>query len=326
MGKVILTLISIAAAVAAVVLLVEFADAEFDRVGAHLLQVGPGALGLACLASFVQVAISAYKWCIVLSVMASEQTRVPGARLSLVLASLTAVVAQVLPLYVAAPALRSAVARYALGTPVIEGALASAVEQAFDVMAFSLFLVPTLVIFGFVVAGFEPGFTTWIVAAALVLMAAFAFLGSALSGVGGTLGGVLWLRGASATWSRAFSAIDAPLQRRLLMLSLIRYGAILSRVVVVIVAAGFAIPLVHVVYGHSVVQAAQLAAVTPGNLGLAEWTWVGALGYLGHDLATIAVFSLTLRVVSVASYVLVSSAVLICITGPLLWKRSGRGG
>ncbi|MDX1402341.1 MAG: hypothetical protein R3245_10490, partial [Kiloniellales bacterium] len=109
-----------------------------------------------------------------------------------------------------------------------------------------------------------------------------------------------------------------------LRLSLIRYLTILARVIVIAWAANFAFPIVDLVYGHTVVQSAQLAAVTPGNLGLAEWTWMGALSYLGHGLATIALFSLTVRIVSVASYVVVSCLISICLLGPDLWARSRR--
>jgi hypothetical protein len=213
------------------------------------------------------------------------------------------------------------VARYAAGTPVLEGALASAVEQAFDVLAFSLLLLPTLAVSALVFAGFGAGFGTWAIVAALTLGAAFLLLGlGSVRRLTRTLGLGRYTAGAFD----AIAGIDAPLQRRLLWLSLLRYGAILARVLIVAEVADFAIPLVHLVYAHTVVQAAQLASVTPGNLGLSEWTWLGALGFLGHDVAVVVIFSLTLRVVSVVSYALVSGLAAAYFAGPLVLARITR--
>lgn len=319
-----LTLLSFAAASVAIVALINFAGTELDQIGAHLLDVGPGAVVLICTATLVQAAISAFKWRLVLFAFETEPAKMPGARLSLLLASLAAVAAQFLPLIIAASALRSLAARYASGTPVLKGALASAVEQAFDVLSFSLFLLPTLVLFALALAGIDGGFGTWAIVAALTLGAAFSLLGAASAWTARRLIRTLGLNGRWGGVFEAIAGIDARLQRRLLWLSLLRYGAILVRVMIVAGAAGFDLPLVHLVYGHTVVQAAQLAAVTPGNLGIAEWTWVGALGYLGHDIMIIAIFSLTLRVVSVVSYVLVSGLAAAYYAGPLLRAKFAR--
>lgn len=321
MRKVLLTFLSCAVAMAAIVALIKFSGIDLDLIGARLVEVGPGAIVLICLASLAQVGISSIKWRLVLFALKTEPATMPGPQLSLLLASLAGVAAQFLPLFIAAPTLRSVAARYAAGTPVLEGALASAVEQAFDVLAFSLLLLPTLAVFALEFAGFKAGFGTWAMIAALTLGAAFLLLGTASTRMTERLTRNLDLNRYAAGAFDAISGIDAALQRRLLWLSLLRYCAILARVLIVAEVADFAIPFVHLVYAHTIVQAAQFASVTPGNLGLTEWTWLGALGFLGHDVAFVVIFSLTLRVVSVVSYALVSVLAAAYFAGPLVLAK-----
>lgn len=319
-----LAILSCLAALAALALLVDFAGPRFDEFGERLVSVGPGTLLLACLASLVQIAISACKWQMVLASISADPVKLPGFRLSLLLAGLAAVAAQFLPLVVATPVLRSVAARYATGMPVVDGALASVVEQAFDVLAFSLLVVPTLVVFSLALAGFGVGFSGWMTVAAIFVGGTFLLLGA---GPERALGRLVRRFRRAERWAavlQAMAGINAGLQRRLLCLSLLRNGAILARVIAVAAAAGFALPVVHLVYGHTIVQASQLAAVTPGNLGLAEWSWVGALGYLGHDTAIVAILALTLRVVSILSYILVAGLTTAYYTEP--WLRSRLAG
>lgn len=319
-----LTILSGVGAAVAIALLVDFAGARFGELADRLASVGLGTLALACLASLVQIAISARKWQMVLASISAEPTKQPGLRLSLLLAGLAAVAAQFLPLVVATPVLRSLAARYATGMSIVDGALASVIEQAFDVLAFLLLFVPTLFVFSLALAGVGVGFATWIAVAALAGGSVFLLLGAGPERILGRLVRRVLRAERWAAVLQAIAGIDVRLQRRMLCLSLLRNGAILARVMIIAAAAGFTLPVVHLVYGHTIVQASQLAAITPGNLGLAEWTWVGALGYLGHETAMVAIFALTLRMVSIVSYILVAGLTTAFYTEP--WVRTRLAG
>ena len=317
MRAALISLLSLMAALLALVALFSFAGASIHHVGERLVRFGPLALGLVCTASLAQIAISAIKWRIALSALGTLPAAMPSAHLSMLLSSLSAVAAQIVPQVIAASALRSLTARYISKTPILEGALASAVEQSFDVLAFTLFAIPTFALLALGLAGVGAGFSAWAAVAIAAVGVAFALIGVTSAWFARRIGSLLQTETRPSAALRTIARIDASVQRRLLLLSILRYGAIFARVIIVALAAGFAFPIDQLLYGHTVVQAAQLASVTPGNLGISEWTWVGALAYHGHDPAEIAIFSLTMRVVSVASYVLVSGLATVCFAGTL---------
>lgn len=321
MRTVLLTLGSIAIAIAAIVALLTVSGTRINDVGLGLLRVGPWAFMLAACCTLAQIGISALKWQLVLSRLLTDPTVVPSGRLSTLIACLAAVFAQFVPLIVAAPIVRGLAARYFVRTPIIQSTLASAIEQAFDVFALLLFLAPTIVVLTCSLAGLQVTFQLWAVVAMTSIAAAYFFIGTASMksigqlaawlGFGSRLGGVL----------NATSNVDVSLRRQLLWLSILRYGTMFLRVVFVANAVGFGFPVAELAFGYSIVQASQIASATPGNLGLAEWTWVGVLAYHGHEAARVAAFSLILRVVSVANYVLVSGIVILYVALPVLYSK-----
>lgn len=321
MRTVLLTLCSIAIAIAAIAALLAVSNTRIDDVGLGLLRVGPFAFTLAVCCTLGQIGISALKWQLVLRRLATDPNVVPSGRLSTLIASLAAVFAQFVPLIVAAPIVRGLAARYFVRTPIIQSTIASAIEQTFDVLALLLFLFPTIVVLACSLVGLQANFQLWAVVATTSIAAAHIFVSTVSInsigqlvmwlGLGSRLGGVL----------NATSNIDVSLRRHLLWLSILRYGAMFLRVVVVASAVGFGFPLAELVFGYTIVQASQLASATPGNLGLAEWTWVGVLAYHGHDAARVAAFSLILRVVSVASYVLVSGFLILYVVLPVWFSK-----
>ena len=57
--------------------------------------------------------------------------------------------------------------------------------------------------------------------------------------------------------------------------------------------------------GFTIVQSSQLIALTPGSLGITEWTWTGMLSLMGYPPATATAFSFALRILSYASILVV---------------------
>ncbi|NNG04455.1 MAG: hypothetical protein HKM95_10195, partial [Inquilinus sp.] len=68
------------------------------------------------------------------------------------------------------------------------------------------------------------------------------------------------------------------------------------------------LPWLDVAFGFAIAQASQIAGITPGNWGIAEWSWTGALVALGHGLSLAAGFALALRVVSFLGVLVVLAA------------------
>lgn len=319
-----IALLSASAAAGAIVLLVAIAEPSGREFMDRMAAAGVATLAAASLASLVQIVISARKWMLVLASILEPDAPLPSMRVSCLISGYSALAAQVLPLIVAAPVLRSCAARYTSGVPIAYGATASVVEQAFDVAAIFVFLVPTLIVYLLALAGIDTGIAVWLALAALVAGVATASLRRGperlLARAAGRIGGA----GRPAQLLHSISRIEQNLQRRLLWLSLMRNGAILARVFLVAAFAGFVIPARELVYGHTIVQGSQIVSVTPGNLGVAEWSWAGVLGAYGHDLGMVALFALSLRVVSVASYILVAALITAYYALPWLWATHAR--
>ena len=103
-----------------------------------------------------------------------------------------------------------------------------------------------------------------------------------------------------------------PFMLKLYGLSIVRYFTMLMRVP--LLAAVFALPLASsdIIPGFTIVQATQIAAITPGQLGIREWTWLGVLAFRGYDLQLAGRFAIDLRIIGMVAMAL---AALTCIGG-----------
>ena len=169
---------------------------------------------------------------------------------------------------------RSWAARQAQGLKWGEGAANGAFDQ---LMEFAL------------LAGLLPA--AWLVlqdhsgVAVLLPMAAIGFLG---------VGGMFWLL------RRFLPAGVAAFLPSLMAWSLLRVLLTLVRLVVGASALGLAVNPVAIVAAAPVVALLVLVPLTPGNLGLAEWGWVGVLAYGGADSVEAGLFALGIRLLMFA--------------------------
>ena len=93
---------------------------------------------------------------------------------------------------------------------------------------------------------------------------------------------------------------------KLYALSVLRYLLILARVPVTIAALALAIGMMDAAQGFTVVQATQLASITPGNLGIQELSWTGVLVLRDTPLELAAAFAIAFRIVTFLSMGLVA--------------------
>lgn len=261
--------------------------------------------------TFLQFALSAEKWRATLRALAPEVPQSRGFGFFLTYSALSAMLANLMTVYLSSIVVRSwAVKRYhdvSLG----RGATSSAFEQSFDAVVIVIMTVPTIVVWLF-----GGGLMTWV-----MLTLAAILLGAALVPM-------LWKSLSRMRWAGRFSRrlngllkflaseevqnMLAP--RRLLYLyalAVVRYGVLALRVVLVVLAGTFLIGAPEAIQGFTLVQASQFASVTPGNLGVQEWSWLGVLSYLGHDLEAAAAFAIGFRVLTFVATALATAAILV---------------
>jgi len=110
---------------------------------------------------------------------------------------------------------------------------------------------------------------------------------------------------------------------QLTMLSILRYVANLMRVVVLLGALGMWAYAVPALIGFPLIQVAGVVPITPGNLGVIEWTWSAVLMSAGATLGAAALFAVTARMVNIVALSIVTlllAGVLILPGSLMIWR------
>jgi len=286
--------------------------------------------------TFVHMGLSAYKWSLVTRRVSAGAAARAGPLFFMFYTCLGAVTAQVLPVHISMTAVRSIGLRFHQKVPVVRGAATSIYEQAFDLLVPALLLGPSLlVLFGGI------GLAAWW---------SISLAGLAALGVGGAVWG-----------SRAIDALSRGIARRrpggapfetlrkalrdaaelevfeggliatIFALSVLRYANLVLRAYLVVMATGLAIGLSDVLYVMPPVQLSSLITITPGALGVTEWTWSSLLALQGTSLALAGQFALLYRLVALAAELIAAAAVAVAFLGTRPWtggageRASGSG-
>ncbi len=293
--------------------------------GVSLGEIG-GALGRApawlllavSLSYVVQILLSALKWKIVTDALSPELFRQSRPSFFVFYTSLSALLSNVVTTYLSSILVRSWATRRMREVPIGRAVVLSGAEQIWDVYVLALFVLPTLVV--------------WSVSGSLTLWLGICAGVFALGGIGLVIASAgfrgAWMRrmlgrlrqsrfrkiGALAELVELVLTMPLPTVLALYGLSILRYVVMASRALLVAVGLDFAIDLAALIYAVTVVQASALIAVTPGNLGLAEWGWTASLGLQGVDLAMAASFAIATRVVLLLCLLVTGSILgLLCL-------------
>ena len=269
--------LSIAAAMAVLVLLATWGGITWADITGILARSPAWLLPAIALLTGVQIALSALKWKWVLARIRPDIAAEARFGFYFYASAASAFLSQLVTSYISSILVRSWAARRAYGLPIQSGGSTSLFEQIFDAALLVVLAVPTLLTF------------------ALGLSASAWLLLTILSLLGGA--GALWigsrlaLRGTLPTTRlgllnrviNAFKAaseaglFDASVLIRLYAVSALRYTTLLLRAPLVVLGLALPLTTLDVLQGFTIVQATQLLALVPGNLGIQEWSWAGVL-------------------------------------------------
>jgi len=270
-------------------------------------RIGPVPLAIAFATVVVHAGCSALKWALVARRIDASERR--GWTFYLGYTAVAGVLAQVLTVHVSSIVVREVAVRTE-GGRAFEGAGASLVEQLWDLAVLLVFALATglwLVIGG--------PWWAWMTGAVVLGSAGILPVQAIVRPQAVRLG--VWLSrwpgpaarvGAVLAGPHGRLALDPVLSLWLWGISLVRYVAMGVRAVVVAGAVG--LPVAAVLPAFTVVQASQILSLTPGNLGISEWTWAGVLSALGHPADEAAVLALVLRALTVGGFVLLALGVM----------------
>lgn len=151
-----------------------------------------------------------------------------------------------------------------------QGALSGVYDQAMEFLFLSAMLVASVA-----VLWFKKDFLTFVVLSLLGWAMAY---------------GLVYL---IARKVRPFLCFYLP---RLMLWSMVRVALTVARLVLGAPALGLSIDLLSIAAASSVVALLALIPLTPGNLGIAEWGWVGVLSFAGNDAFQAGLLALGFRV------------------------------
>ncbi len=299
--------------------LVHFADLPMERFRGLVNQLNAGALVLVVATTLAHMFIGGWKWQLVTRWYQRDLDRGLGIHFYTLTTCYGSLLGHFLPMHLTVMAARSFALRMQAKASIGAGAATSLVEQVFDLVVPVLLLLPAAaLIFG------VADLTVTAVAAALLLVGFAALLGASGPSV------VLWLVGLIGTVKGWFGMPsdrqdDALLgrrkARRLLLslygLSLVRFANLVLLSVAIAWALGLPISGQQIFVAMPIVQLSFAVPITPGSLGVAEWTWSTALVLQGVGPTVAGEYALASRLLIIAAVVV--SLAILCL--PILAAR-----
>lgn len=251
----------------------------------------------------LQIWCSAWKWRRVLEMTGSSQQRVPSS-FYYGCTALAAFLSHFLTVYLASIIVRGWAVKRWYGLAASQGAGTSLFEQVFDVIVLVVMAVPALIVWS--LGGTLAQWSAVTIAALLAGVLSLRFIDPAVRVVAVLERFAPRLRKLVELFQR--SAAAGLLSQRFMLeiyaISVLRYFTILARIPLLIIAFGLPLAMSDAIPGFTIVQATQLAALTPGQLGIREWTWSGVLALRGYDLQVAARFAIDLRIVGMLAMTL----------------------
>jgi uncharacterized membrane protein YbhN (UPF0104 family) len=301
------TIASGALALVLLIALVRFSQVDLTQLGRLLanIKLAPS-LALVGLVS-LHVLLAGEKWRLVYRRMA------PGAELSRRLCfcftAIGTAAGQVLPMQLATALARSICAHLVTGSGAVRSALATIFEQLFDIVVVALCALASFYCL------WSNDLSWWSAIAAAALAIGFVLAGPVL---GRAAAAAQWLATRHATLAQRIRALgesglfEPRLTRHLFALSVLRLAVLWLMAVATAYAAGLNISALQLAAALPLVVLATVLVVTPGGIGVNEWTFAAALTALGADFETAAQFALVNRVlVAVASLMIGAAGVAL---------------
>jgi hypothetical protein len=188
-------------------------------------------------------------------------------------------------------------------------------DRTFDVVVAGLFIVPSVL---YVVGAIAP--RTGIVlfgAAFLVGLVCFAFLGRQTMKVLGFVFRTLFRAVCRIPWigrrvefeteSKLLEEVDlGGIAPGLFLLSALKFFFTAMRFVTMAAAVGLGLGGLKILLFVPAAQFAAVIALTPGGLGIADWSWSGLLYKIGADKHLIVPYLLSLRIVVSLSIIVIA--------------------
>ena len=307
----------LASTVLAVILLTLFftyTDLDLAAIGRLLAEVPPLAFGEVMVLMGFNSFLAGEKWRLIALRLQQDDDRAMPRLLYFAFTSIGVALGQIVPAQFSLVLSRSIGAHLHGGRALSRGATATLFDYFFDLLVAAFFALASVLV---LITG--GGAIGWALYALLISVAGFVLYGSAarlVAGAARSLGRHGRLGGFCA--AIAVSPLLAPdIGRRLLAISGLRFAVLVLVGWISAQAIGVDLPLWHLAASLPFAIIANALAITPGSLGVNEWTVSSALFALGTPFAVSAQWVVVNRV-------LVAVAAGLCGIAGLLIAAASR--
>ena len=302
-----------------IVVLIARSGLSYAEFIATLREISPAAVAGIIATTALFVLLSSLKWQLVMGHVATDEASVPGWGFSLYYTGLGAVLALVIPPQAAMVLSRSVGTKFRQTGSALAAGASSAYEQIFDIVP-----LLTMSLAALLAIAVRSSFGEWLAIVAGLNAAALLAMILLFKSRFWALARFLPLPQRRREPLReklewfatpaARTLLGAPLVTTLFAISLARYVVILMRTAFVMASVSLPIGAFQFLKAYGVARLSSLISITPGELGIAEWTWSGVLSWMGFHLEDAARFVLANRVSNIASLLAVFAPIWLIYT------------
>ncbi len=296
-----MTIASTLLALALVIALLVISGLDLTRFGRLVLSARPGPFLLLVLMAGAQVLLASEKWRLVERTLAGGAA--PPRRFCFGLTALGAALGQILPIQIATALSRSLGSQVLAGSGAVRSGIGTGVEQGFDLLIVAVIGIASSWCVRTGDLSHFVALASALVAVVLLLLGPVASLAKHSMH---RLTAPRPSRGMVANIVRTLlrsGIVDAPLARRLAVLSALRFVMLWAMAAATTVTVGLDVPALQLAAALPLVVLASALALTPAAIGVNEWTFVAALTAFGTPVEQATQWALANRLlVAMASF------------------------
>ncbi len=264
----------------------------------------------------VNLALATVKWLLVMRTLDADDTAHPRFADALLATTFGALLGQVMPFQVGVALSRSMAGRLGVGRSAGANFGTTVYEQAFDAVATGAAAVAAvpgiflhLRLWGWMALAVSWGLL--VVGGSLLLPLLLGVVAGLLRRLppGRRIQGFAVRLGEAV---RRAAAFRPRMLAWLALLSMLRYAAGLALILALLAALGLFRYAAAVSLAFPFLQVVAFLPITPGNLGVMEWSWSAALVSGGATLGAGATFALAVRVVAIVALIVIV-ALMVCL-------------
>jgi uncharacterized membrane protein YbhN (UPF0104 family) len=315
-----LAVLSIASGIGLIILLVRVSGVDWRAMLRQLALVNPHSLLFLAVLMAANTFISAMKWRLMDDVLRHPDDPPVPKMVAFGVTSLGVALGQLLPVQISVSLART-LGTWRTGRALRRGTLGTLCEQGFDFLTVCFLALASVVTYLL-----RGGPKMWITLAlastgiALIVMGAIVRLLFRLT---------LSMRTEGAEWRRQLAEmrdsglLEPKLARRLIVLSSLRFLGLVLMADQTTRAIHLALPMWHFAFAMPFVILAAAIGLTPGGLGLTEFTYTGILKLLGTPLAVASQWALANRLLTFTASIGVAVLGLILLTSRRFSRSKG---